>query len=306
MEKKTIEPLILRVIEADPKSVRMLDKNPHFMKNETFKQLKTNVETDKALSSVPLAIRDPDGVYRILSGNHRIKAAIQAGIEKVFLIVTDQDLPIARQRAIAVSHNALNGEDDPVLLKEYYESIYDMDWKVYAGLDDKQLELLQKVSLDSLSEAQVKFIPVMLLFLPDEMEKIAPALKEALSTVKGDEQWLVAIRQYDHWLEAIDTVSSSYDIKNLATCFEIILKVFDKHKGDLTEGYMTEDGELKHSKVVPLATIFGTDKVSPKMARSLMMAVKKAQKIMVEGKVQTGIQILEGWAEGQLRSEDGQ
>ncbi|MGH9299068.1 MAG: ParB N-terminal domain-containing protein [Acidimicrobiales bacterium] len=143
-----------RLIRLDPRQLRLLDTNARFMRHETFTRLVENIRNDGCLTQIPFAWLDPaDGRYLVLSGNHRVLAAIDAGLDEIDCQVTDDELPRARRVAIQLSHNAISGEDDPALLKQLYEELQELDLLVYSGLDDKMLDLLEKVEIDSLGRA---------------------------------------------------------------------------------------------------------------------------------------------------------
>ena len=58
--------------------LEFLEKNARYMTNEMFRNLVDNIKRDGGLSSVPLCWKHDDK-YRVLSGNHRCRAAIEAG-----------------------------------------------------------------------------------------------------------------------------------------------------------------------------------------------------------------------------------
>lgn len=49
----------------------------------------------------------------VLSGNHRVQASVEAGIERILVMIIEEDLTRSQAVAIQLSHNALVGEDDP-------------------------------------------------------------------------------------------------------------------------------------------------------------------------------------------------
>ncbi|WP_433353408.1 ParB N-terminal domain-containing protein [Micromonospora saelicesensis] len=135
------------------------------MRKETFDRLVANVRRDGALTSTPLVWHDAATERMVvLSGNHRLMAAREVGLTAVDVIVVDQQLSRARQVAPQLSHNAIEGEDDPATLKHLYEELDDVDWRAYSGLDDKQLDLRAQVDVEGLSEANLDFATVQLVF----------------------------------------------------------------------------------------------------------------------------------------------
>ena len=162
---------VLRVVE--PGKIRLLRRNARFMKHPTFAQLRKNIAEDGILSSVPLCHElgaGPESELECLSGNHRVKAAKDAGLTEIMLLYTDQEMSHAQQVAIQLAHNAIAGQDDLAILRELYDEINDVALKEYSGLDDVILGKLNPPELDPLSEKGLEYRIVSIAFLPEEVE----------------------------------------------------------------------------------------------------------------------------------------
>lgn len=268
--KTHIEVLVL----ADLKRQHL---NARFMSGGQFRQLVANLEKDGSLTSVPLVRPDDEGGYRILSGHHRVAAAIEAGILTADCMIIDE--PITRQQEVALvlSHNAISGEDDPATLKLLYSELDDTEWMDYSGLDDRTLELLDQVTTEGLSEANLSFANVNLVFLPHERDAAEEALFEAKKLHGISDAWLAGISQYEPTLAALETVRNSYSIGNVATALGIVLAVFEQHLPDLRDGWVDEKGEPRRKKPVPMETVFGTRLVDSPIAAKILKAAKHAE-----------------------------
>lgn len=264
-------------------SLKLLDLNARFMRHEVFQTLVENVKRDGVLTQVPFAWKDNDGKYLVLSGNHRIKAAVEAKIDGAHVMLCDDPMPRDRRVALQLAHNAISGEDDPATLKELYESLEGVDWRVYSGLDDKTLELLEEVQVGSLSEANLSFETVTIAFLPDEADEAREAWDAAREHVSSrpDEVWLARLLDHERLLDALDLAGKSYNIKNVAVALAIVLGVFERHREDLAEGFLTDWDEAKpdrENQWVPLAAIIGRDDVPAPAAAVIRRALKAAKK----------------------------
>jgi len=113
----------------------LADKNARFMKAEQYRRLVDNIRRDGCLTSVPFAVRQGDR-YTILSGNHRVRAARDAGLTEVLVLYSEREMSHQQQVAIQLSHNAIVGQDDLAILRELYDEINDVALKEYSGLDD--------------------------------------------------------------------------------------------------------------------------------------------------------------------------
>lgn len=188
-----------------PKDLQLLEVNARFMRHETFQALVRNIRRDGALSQWPLVYLDAStGTRTVLSGNHRVKAAIAAGLTEIDWIETDEYLTQDQQVALQLSHNALVGEDDLSILKRLYQSIEDVDERVYAGLDDQVLDLMAQVDADSLAEANLDFVTVQIVFLPHERDRAEEAFAEAKRLTSADGFWLARLDQHSKMLTDIE------------------------------------------------------------------------------------------------------
>lgn len=201
METQTLENRInTRTIKVDPRSLKLLDVNARYMRHEVFARLVDNLRRDGTLTgNTPFAwrIHDDDTRlpvgegYLVLSGNHRVKASIEAGLSEIEVTITDDYLAPDRRKSIQLSHNALAGEDDPATLKLIYQSIQDVDLRLYTGLDDKQLDLMTNVTVAALSEASLDFQTIALTFLPHEVEQVLAVWERARKAAAGAKgHWL--------------------------------------------------------------------------------------------------------------------
>ncbi|MEU6928964.1 hypothetical protein AB0A05_07345 [Streptomyces sp. NPDC046374] len=264
---------------GDPRGLKLLDLNARYMRHEQYQQLVTNVRRDEALTSTPFVWHDTETGDRIvLSGNHRTKAAIEAGIDEITWLETSDRLTESQRLAIQLSHNSIAGEDDLAILKTLYEKIEDLDLRQYAGLDDATLELLADLDSPSLGEANLSFQTLAIVFLPDDLKDAQEVLRDALGlAASSDAVWVAALRQYDQTMAALDLASKSYDVTNVATAFGLILESFKAHADELTDGWFDRDtGEPKHHGMAPISTLFHTDAMPAKSAAVVEKALQQA------------------------------
>ena len=271
------QPFKLAVVDIEELS--LLEKNARYMTNEQFNRLVNNIKQDGGLSSVPFCYKEGDR-YKVLSGNHRVMAAREAGLKQVLIMYTDKKTTKAEQIAVQLSHNAIVGQDDPTILKELWDEINDVDLKVYSGLDDKILDEIKKISIEPLSEVKLDYRTLSFLFLPSELERVKKVIQEAVELCGGDEIYVARLEEFDRMLAAMSKTNAAYNIKNAATSLLIILDVFENHLTDLAEGWT--ERETSTREWVPLASIIGTDNIPVESARVIQKAV---QKMMDKGEI---------------------
>ncbi|MFD6094763.1 ParB N-terminal domain-containing protein [Nocardiopsis flavescens] len=270
-----------QVVVRNPADLVRLEVNAHYQTKEDFDRLVANIRRDGHLESVPL-IYAGEGEYAegrelIVSGNHRCDAATVAGLTEIpCLLISDR---LTRDELIAkqLSHNALTGADDPATLAQLYNSIEDVDWRAYAGLDDQTLDLLDTIDgMEGLSEANLDFSTVQLVFLPSERDRAKTALEEARTG--ADQMWLAARADYEPVLDALTSAHSAHKVGNVATALHIILSVYEAHLTDLQAGYLTPAGEALDNRQVGWETVTGSRTLPADAAAILVRALSKAAK----------------------------
>jgi hypothetical protein len=266
----------VRFEEVDPRDLELLEKNARFMRNEVFAQLVRNIERDGAVTQVPFCVRTDAGKWRVLSGNHRVRASIAAGLEKIPIQVTDEALTKDHQLAIQLSHNSIAGEDDLATLKQLYEDIASVEEKQFAGLDDKTLGLLAQIKTEPNPSSSLEWTNVTFTFLPDEVEDIKRVFRLAVETAKG-EVFAARLADYDRFMEAVSLAGGAHDVTNTATSLILVLETFERHLDDLAAGFVAADGSPRHKGMVPVAAAFGALQVKASTAALIRRALDRAR-----------------------------
>lgn len=268
--------------KRDPNDLKLLEINARFMRAEQYNTLLENIKRDGGLTSVPLVWQNPEnGEETVLSGNHRTMAARDAGLTEIDVMLIKQPLTEQQRIAIQLSHNAIAGEDDPSTLRILYDALDDVESRLYSGLDDKTLELLENASVAPMSEANLDYQTVMLVFLPHEIEAATQALREAKDQRPNALNLLAGLEQYEKTLDALETAHSAANIVNVAGALGVILQVFEENLEDLQEYWLDEDGNPRPSTKgteIPMETALGTRLVQPQTAANIVNAVKQAKK----------------------------
>ncbi|MEU9887988.1 ParB N-terminal domain-containing protein [Sphaerisporangium sp. NPDC051011] len=267
-----------RIVRRDPRDLTRLPVNARFMTKEKFDRLVANIKEDGCLTSVPLvygAGEYPEGQELILSGNHRCDAAAEAGVFEIDVMLIDDVEEKQRLLARQLSHNAIEGQDDPATLKHLYDQIEDVDWRAYSGLDDEQLQLLAEVQPEGISEANLDFATVSLIFLPNELEAARTAFEAA--RVGQDESWLAARADYDQILDTLASTHAAHKVGNVATALHIILSIAERHLADLQAGYTGPEGGATHTGHVGLETVLGARTLPAPAAVTINKAIARAE-----------------------------
>jgi hypothetical protein len=188
---------------ANPKSLKLLDKNARYMENYQYRQLLENIKKDGHLASTPFCHFTETGEYLVLSGNHRVKAAIDAGLESIIFLYRDGQISNSEKIAIQLSHNALVGRDDKQILSSLWAEIENLESRIYSGLDSDLIEELADIKFTALGPPRIPMESVSLLFLPEEVERMDNLFEAAQFNVGARTQYLCSISGYKTLFEML-------------------------------------------------------------------------------------------------------
>jgi len=198
------------------------EENARFMTADQMRRLSGNLKKDNALTSAVLVY--PDAESRklvVLSGNHRVEAAVLAGQHIIPVMVIQSFLTEERKIAIQLSHNAITGQDDPNILGKLYESLT-LEYKAYSGLTDDSFNILEKLDIDSLAIGTPQYEEILLLFLPADKTIFMKCL-ERLGKLIEKRTYLAALYDdYSRIFEAIIAVKQHKNIFNTAVAIRAL------------------------------------------------------------------------------------
>ncbi len=197
--------------EVDPKACRGRHKNARYMDAPVFKRLVENVRTDGRLTSVPLIYgAEPKRGNEIISGHHRIEAAIKAGLESITIEVILTKCSEERLTALQLSHNSLTGKDNQSVLLEMFEPL-ELDARMFSGITDDDFGDAPSVDLAGMSVGSIQSEEVRILFLPGDRQHFEDALLRAVEKRGSGKVKILAAsyKDFDRFFDAV------VDIKNL-------------------------------------------------------------------------------------------
>jgi len=207
------------------------EKNARYFAPEVFKQLVDNIKSDGRLESIPLCYQTEEskknGKYHIISGHHRVSAAKQAGLEWIMIFVIhpkDRDEIVAKQ----LSHNALVGKDDKVILFELFDEIKKIEQKIASGISSE----VEKISYTSLNFRLGNFRQFTLLFCSGEDEKFDELMQEieSITSFKHDEiARIVNNKTFDKFADALRKIKKTENIKNNAVAFSRMIDICSEY-----------------------------------------------------------------------------
>ena len=188
-----------RVVERRLADLRPSDKNARTMTAAKRERLVANLTHDGTLTSAPLVYQD-----RIISGHHRVKAAIAAGIEKAQVIEITNELPDDHLTALQLSHNSISGEDDPNVLQEMLADLSPL-MQQFAAVpppDFDTIGLFPSIRVPPQVQATVTFLDHEADGFQANAERLAKSkVLQQIEPAAGQSDWLEALFAVKNWAE---------------------------------------------------------------------------------------------------------
>lgn len=287
MENALLEGLKVEVIEVEYGRLRLLEKNARYMDTQTYRRLVENIRRDGCLTSLPFVAavgyyddsceptRDEDGaiLWEVISGNHRVRAALDAGLVRGPVLACLSPLSRERRVALQLAHNAIVGRDDLQILRELYESIQSVDLKIYSGLDDRTVGLYGDTELPKLPEVNFGLDTITFAFFPEERVEVSKGL-EILQGVAGKEVCAALGRHYELFLEVVDAAAQTLGVQNRAVAIVALIGLGLRHMGEL--GAELIETVERQREWTPLLALWSTTSVPPGAALTIRRAIARA------------------------------
>lgn len=195
-------------------------------------RLTDNIQRDGVLTSLPLVwlMQDEAGVptsdpvvYEIVSGNHRVKSAREAGLTEIDVIVIENYITPSRRVEIQLAHNAVGGQDDMSVLETLYEGL-DLGGKEYSGLTDNVFDSLRSLSLTGFNVDGPSYQEINLTFLPEDatqFEELVARAKKASKVIHH----AAHLDDYDKMFDVIVKTKEQMNIQNSAVAIGLVAEL---------------------------------------------------------------------------------
>lgn len=208
-----------------------LERNAHYMDKDIFDRLVDNVAEDGFLSQLPFGMkRQEDGKYLMLSGNHRLKAAIKAKLEYILILYIDE-VDKDTQLGYQLSHNALVGKDDRQMLKEIYEEIQSLEKREFSGLNGLDFVDVNKISTPAINDGDIEITEMKFMFVESRANNIKTVL-DTLEKMEIGEESSIIVGSFESYIRLTQEVKKRYQIKSRSVAFSKMI--------DICEAYLEE------------------------------------------------------------------
>lgn len=169
----------LEIWRLDCATIKEQDVNAQVMDKRRMKILTSNVKNRGALESLPYVYKNGEN-FEVVSGHHRLRAAVAAGLPQIFALVETTHLTKSQITSKQIAHNELVGEADSEIMAQLVKQMDEVDDLIASGLPEKWLNGINgdSVTID-VPNLDFGWRKVELTFLPkqfDEFETLAKAI----------------------------------------------------------------------------------------------------------------------------------
>lgn len=243
--------------------LREQDMNARVMDDAKFDQLVRNIEKRGTLEQLPYCAMTDRGI-EIVSGHHRTRAARQAGLKEVTVLLDRSGLSRSAIAAKQLAHNSIEGTDDPDMLRKIAATITDVDDMLETALGDDFFEKLDaEVSKMPLPAVDFDWKTIQFMFLPSQLADFERLVDTATS---GDWNGIAGTDQFEETAEALRRTQKFEDVRNVGAALHMMaLKAL---------GEYPEDDE----EYASIASVFGRGAIPKETAEKLKTLVKTKQK----------------------------
>jgi len=255
------------IAKVDVSIIREQDKNAHLMKPEMLRQLSENIKKRGGLESLPFcALTDK---VEVVSGHHRLRAAKEAGLKEIIVLLDTTGLTRSQIAAKQLAHNAINGFDDPSMLKEIAKMITDVDDMIesYIGKDILGEPL---VELDKLLSPVLDFDwkQIQFVFIPHQLKN----LELFVERTQGNFDFVGAayVEQYETLMDSLQKYQNFKNVKNLGTAINAMIEAANREM---------ETAEYDGSEEwITLSSLFGSAAIPSELHLKIKNVFEKMKK----------------------------
>jgi hypothetical protein len=227
---------------ADPKDLTLLSeleggKNARFMTKATFDVLVEGVK-NTGMSSMPFCYHEKD-LKIVLSGNHRVMAAREAGKKSILYLYTDEHMSRQEQISLQLAHNQVTGQDDPNTLKDLWEELTSVDLKFLTGFDDDYFDKLKSIQITTIKESPLRTKEVMVLFIQEDLNLLTEARELIEKAAKKNPVFVAKYKDFNAFFSAVVDLKESENIINTATALRRMSEItieYLKQQAEASEG----------------------------------------------------------------------
>ena len=213
--KYRFEELNIRDIEESP-------LNAQIMKGNDFKRLVSSIKRDGCLTSSVLVMEQTGKKFMCISGHHRIRAALKAGLKKVPCLIINEVSESTRIR-LQLTHNDIHGKSDENIVAILSAKLDQFDIGLTAW-EDVEVEEFETEKIDF---EIFKYVSICL--KPKSFEELIDIIGSNSSN--ADEKYFIDLDDYNYMEEAL-TLAFKNGYKTPGKAFRKFLDIVMNHKDE--------------------------------------------------------------------------
>lgn len=210
------------------------DVNAQVVQPRHMERLTENIRIRGALEGLPYCYRDPDaaGPAEIVSGHHRTRAARQAGLTVIPVLMDERKMTRSTVVAKQIAHNEIHGAPDEQILRQLIGMMNTVDDLLMSGLPEDLVPTYADDDTNlALPHVEFEWKLVTLLFLPKRLEAFADAVLMIDNATKllgvADEE------QFGAFARAVHQHGRVFNVKNLAATIAAVTETAAREVAEL-------------------------------------------------------------------------
>lgn len=240
----------MMLCQAQIDSLREQDINARILPTSEHNTMVNNIRKRKHLESVPYCVLN-EGKAEIVSGHHRIRAAYEAGIREIVILLDTSGLTRSEIISKQLAHNRLSGFDDQDTLKQMFSMMDNPDDMLASGLSNDLMEL-PPVTLEPgiTPNMATEWKVLNLTFLPhqyDNFEKLVSELPPS------DMVGAAGVDIFQKFLDATLKYSRLKDVRNVGMVLALLYEIAVLESARIEEEIVQAEIEERTVDVAALA-----------------------------------------------------
>lgn len=259
-------------------ALREQDLNARSMPPGMMQRLEATIKRDARLESLPLVADTGGKQFEIVSGHHRVRASRSAEIHHIYAIVDVSGLTPSQIKAKQLAHNSIQGFDENQLVRRIFDEITDVDARLEAHIDPKELTdgVPDKVDLPKV-DLTLDYRTTLITFLPHQQERFDAAVEQIVQAGLTDDRERIYVADadlYRQWSAVMQRLRKEYD----ARAISVVIARFIEAAAELLGVDSTDPDDLDPTEWVPLTSILGSAMVPPDAAPVIRDAIDRIAK----------------------------
>ena len=233
----------LEIWRVDHRYIREQDINARVMSPDMTDRLIENIRKEKRMESLPFGVAR-EGHIELVSGHHRIRAAVAAKVTEFPILVDLRDLSRSQVRAKQLAHNAINGMDDIETLTRIFAEIDNVDDRLesFVTLDATSTQQLDDTVRILNEEIAIEWPVLSFAFLPMQRDKFDIVGERLAKQVPKDSDhiWLLPDEVAQRFTDCLNNLSRAEDIRLNGNIIGRMVEIVEAHLDSQPE---TAEGE---------------------------------------------------------------